>query len=118
MTTLTPGQTLIYIRDDSGRRGVAEPQEVVIERVARKWAYLKWRGYRISKETLIVDGAGYGSPGRCYLSMEHYHAEQAAEKRWQALARQVQHWNRRPGVTTADIEQAAALLRVELPKNV
>jgi hypothetical protein len=119
-TDLVVGQKLLFVREDrlaiSYQRGrnetIDQATELTVERLGRKWA--RCGSYRVHRYTLDVDGDGYGSPGRCYLSREHYAAEKAADRAWRALSTKLLH---RPdnGPSAEAIRQAAALLGVEIP---
>lgn len=115
--TLTVGQKLWFVREDNWAPSRNEPfekaRELTVERLGRKWAYCGV--HRVHRQTLIVDGEGYGSPGRCYLSREHYEAEKAADSAWNELHVQTRRSRPGNGPTAEAIRQAAALLGVELP---
>lgn len=53
----TVGQTLWW-------EGSRYAYTLTIERVGRRWLTLD-NGYRVDRQTLIADGGGYVSPGRC-----------------------------------------------------
>jgi hypothetical protein len=113
-TEIKPGQTLWYVP----RHG--EPREVTVEKIGRRWATLVdvggWRPGRMDIKTMwLDDGAGYSSPGRCYLSREAHETAQRISKLWNALARRVSPAGIQSGVTEAAILEAAALLRIDLP---
>ncbi|MCQ4311744.1 hypothetical protein NAV33_07520 [Pseudomonas stutzeri] len=68
------GQVLIFDPSD-GRR---EPREITIGKTGRRWVQIKsagWIDARFDKETLVIDGRGYASPGRVWLSWDSYHGE-------------------------------------------
>lgn len=115
--TLVAGQKLVYVCEYGGYKRESEPREVTVESVGRRWANLSWRGYRCDKNTLIVDGHGYSSPGRCHLSIEHYQQWLAAGTAWRRLSAQIGRQYACPtDVTAEDIAKAAELLGLDLEK--
>lgn len=107
---LVVGQKLWYVPN----RARECPLEVTVEAVGRKWATIDRRN-RISVETLEADGAGYSSPGRCYLTRREWEDEQERLAAIRAFRSRVGEWSWGKGITTDAIRQAAALLGIELP---
>ena len=74
---LKKGQVLYWVPSVSYAPGCGM---VTVGKVGRKWLTLEegthYR-YRINVEDLVADGAGFFSPGRCYLSKEEYEATEA-----------------------------------------
>ena len=87
------------------------PCSVEVEKVGRKWAEIP-NGYRINLETLYIDGRGYTSPGRCYLSKKQYEQEKAVDEAWWDLCRMLRGWwgDAPDGVTVEAIAKARELL--------
>jgi len=109
--TLTTGQKLWLVP----ARGHAQPREVDVEKIGRKWATLSGSEGRIDLETLRVDGGGLSSPGRCYLDEAAWNADQRTELVWRALVDKLWRFNRDPEVSETDIREAARLLRIDIP---
>lgn len=107
MTTYTVGQKLWFVPNDTRRR---PPSEVTITRVGRKWIETdSW--YRFAIETLVADGKGYASPGRCYLSREEHERVAALARAWYEFRCKVNGQARVPdGVTIERVQQAEQLL--------
>lgn len=114
---LVVGQALLFTREDSFAADRNDPiekaRELTVDSLGRRWAYCG--GFRVDRNTLAVSGDGYGSPGRCYLSREHYAAEKAAEWAWNKLHEQTRRHRPGNGPSEDDIRRAAALLGVEIP---
>src|ERR1700688_1369142 len=110
---LTVGQKLWYV--DTPRQNNPRGREITVTKVGRKWVEVG-RGYpRIDIETLHADGAGYSSPGRCWLSEVDYDAEVSLNRIWNSLWNRVRDTYSAPkGVTEHAIRQAAALLDITL----
>jgi hypothetical protein len=68
--------------------GHKDDQEVTITQVGSRWIYLSNR-HRVDKKTLIVDGRGCSSPGKCYLSKKDCDDELALIKEWGLLRRNI-----------------------------
>lgn len=83
MSELTIGQKLWWVGSNY-RRHDHDQGEATVTKIGRKWAELSfsWRALRIDKNTLIADGGGYTSPGRCYLSRDHFEAAEHVRKVW------------------------------------
>lgn len=74
---LKVGQKLWFV----GARGFRNEYEVEIINVGRVYASISRAG-RIFLDTLLVDGGGYSSPGRCYLSRDAWDAEKSRDLAW------------------------------------
>lgn len=107
MNEFTVGQVLYYVPDSSVRGGT--PHFVTILKVGRKWLY--FRTMRVDKDSLNVDGNGYASPGKCWLSKEEYEQYHALNKAWAYLRQKVDE-QRRPSkcLSVDDIQGAIRLL--------
>lgn len=125
MADLRVGQVLLFVHEDPFAGGYArgrnetidQATEITVERIGRKWAHCS-PGYRVDRHTLAVSGEGYSSPGRCYLSREHYAAEKAADAAWRAfLARVHSIYRRPPGLTAEAIRQAMDVLGLQPPED-
>lgn len=79
---------------------------MTVERVGRRWVYLD-NAARIDAETMWADGAGFGSPGRCYLSEAEFHDEMKLCATWDSLRQKIATQYRPPdGVTLSQVENA------------
>lgn len=88
------------------------PGFVTVTKVGRKWAEISARGYRIDKETLAIDGGGYTSPGRCYLTKDEHDAAENLRRAWSKLRDYVDRKYTAPeGVTVDAIEAALRVLQ-------
>jgi hypothetical protein len=106
---LVEGQKLVYVPHDTRR---AQPHEVTVERVGRKWAYLAGNQGRID-DALVVDGGNYSSPGRCYGSWQEYEETTELAKAWNEFWRAIQNRHKCPdGVTVEKISRARAILNI------
>ena len=108
---LKVGQKLWYVPNNRGGQ-----HEVTVIKVGRMWAHVGThvgiRG-RIDMETLIADGGGYGSPGRCYLSQEHYNSELRRVRKWGELCQAMRLFNNPPKhITVDDIDVILNMVRV------
>jgi len=94
-----------------------EPKEVEIARVGRKWLILSSHnmrhGSRVDMNNLYLDGHGYSSPGRCYLSKETWEAEQKMESTWYEFKELVRiQCTAKKGVTVEDIQKCKEILKL------
>lgn len=114
MSNLEVGQKLWFVYNTYSYRRLerAEGSEVVVEKIGRNWAHLS-DGHRINKESMVADGGKHSSPGRCYLSKEHYDAEIQLIRAWREFAQRVPMYGVPKGVTIEDIKAAAALLKLD-----
>lgn len=69
---LVVGHKLYYV--PTRVSGASAHCELEIESIGRKWALCGsgWGAKKIDLVTLSADGGKYTSPGRCYLSKNHY----------------------------------------------
>ena len=114
---LKVGDTLFHVPNHYYGRE-APGAEVTITKVGRKWAHVGvgWGAGKVHIETLCVDGGGYSSPGRCYLSSGHYEAHMALDSAWRTFAERVNVHAKPSGVTEiSQIERAAEILGIVLP---
>lgn len=93
---------------------------VTISKIGRKWMYFErfYNEYRFSADRqfqggFIVDGNGHNSPGTLYVDKEAYEARVECERAFSQL-REKLGCNPQPGVTAADVLQAAELLNLPL----
>jgi hypothetical protein len=64
-------------------------------------------------QTLVVDGRGYGSPGTCYLSREHYQQQEGPKLAWNSLRAAM--GNAMPnGISYENVVAAAKLLGIDV----
>lgn len=111
---IKPGDELYYV--PSGNRN-GNPSWITVQKVGRKWITLPYR-MRCDKETLVVDGGDYQSPGRCYRSAEEYYES----KHLSLIQNSLQEWFEwlRGNVRTLTAEQCqqiAAIAGIELPER-
>jgi hypothetical protein len=107
---LKPGDTLVAARTD----GTLYAGQWTIRSVGRKWAVIDSpRSRRVDLETLEIDGGGYSSPGRCYLSPEHYEREMQRLALWKQLREYVNTFNPPPSMTLERLEGILGALRGE-----
>lgn len=100
------GQKLWYV--PSRVSAHLQPREVTVESISRKW--VTCGRMRFDKETGIVDGGFYSSPGRMYASREEYERIVIVKAAWAAFVNLLSVWRVPPGVTVEKIEAAKALL--------
>lgn len=101
------GQVLVF--DPSDRR--REPREITIGKVGRKWIQIAsdgWADGRFDKETLVIDGRGYASPGRVWLSWDAYHGEKRRIELHTRLRRMLDDYSN--PYTTTQVSAALAAL--------
>jgi hypothetical protein len=101
------GQKLYFVPDSLSR---GNPKWVGIEKVGKKWLWLEHK-VKVDKETLIVDGGEYASPGRCWIDEATYQHYVSLKKTWREFRVSVdRYWNVPDGVTIEQIKQASVLL--------
>ena len=103
------GGKLFYVPSDL-RSGKAHWVEVT--KVGRKWLHYGF-GSRACKNSLVVDGGDYSSPGQCYRTEEEYIERKAHNIVWGRFRSEILH-SHSPVATREAIEKAAALLGIEL----
>ncbi|KVP65662.1 hypothetical protein WJ96_04655 [Burkholderia ubonensis] len=60
--------------------------EVTVTAVGKKWADVQGEFHgRVDVTTLVADGKGYASPGRCYLSRLEWLDKEGSKLAWEAL---------------------------------
>lgn len=79
-------------------QGYSEYQTVLT--VGRRWA--ETARLRFDKDTLLIDGRGYSSPGQVWLSLESWQADKAAKDNWQKLKELVERAWAPPAHLTAE----------------
>lgn len=105
MKNFTVGDTLYYVPNNMVRRG--NPKYVTISKIGRTWLYCD--GMRVDKETLVVDGRGYSSPGKCWLSQDEHEQHLLVKIAWNNFKIMVEHHHPRD-VSVEDIQEATQLL--------
>ena len=109
--SLAVGQELWFVHRER-RSGV--PHAVTVTKVGRKWASISEWGIRIDIETMVADGGGLSSPGRCWLSREAWEQEEERQKAWGRLREFFnRRWSAPDGISIDAIRQATALLSEE-----
>jgi hypothetical protein len=110
MDKLTVGQKLWFV-PNARRHGI--PCWVTVTKVGRMWANADKICNRINITTGHIDGKGYHSPGRVYLSHEAYAADSALQKEWEKFKSIVhKRWTIPAALTVADIKRAHELLKL------
>ncbi len=105
---LQVGQKLWFV---GSHRHSGDPCEVIVEKIGRKWATIDKMADRIDIETLVADGNGYSSPGRCYLSRAEYESKIALDNAWGEFTKLMRNAYQMPnGMTVEKIAQARAIL--------
>jgi len=102
------GQTLWFASHERHRRSGL----VKITSIGRKWLSLDNKE-RADKNTLIVDGGVYCSPGQCYLTQDEYFDKRDKENAWSQLWMKVNRsgYQKPPeSITIESIRQAHDLL--------
>lgn len=95
------GQKLWYVKHEyytSEREGY----EVIVLSIGRKWVSIGDK-MRFDKETMIVDGYEYSSPGRVYMSKDEYQIGVEIEKEWNNFRRLVNSQIRPPKNASLEI---------------
>jgi hypothetical protein len=113
MHKLERGQKLLYVGSVYGSNRT-QRTEVTVVSVGRTWAQIEgpFCG-RLDMETLVVDGRGFGSPGTCYLSREHYQQQEGPKLAWNSLRAAM--GNTMPnGVSYENVVAAAKLLGIDV----
>lgn len=118
MERLMDGQVLWFVGASLGNFK-NQTGEVTVHKVGRKWAELKSTSvpglsrYRLNVETLVVDGQGYSSPGRCYQSRLHWLNEEGPTLAWAQLRQHLLD-NGPADMSFETIQMAAKLLDLEI----
>ena len=104
---IKPGDWLYVVWN---RRGAHNAR---VGKVGRKWITLD-TGDRVDLDTLEINDGNYTSPGRCYLSQEHYDRKKRRASAWSGLKFFVRDYDRPPShLTTEAIERVLGELRGE-----
>lgn len=90
---------------------------VTITKIGRRWANITRGLGRVDVNTLWVDGAGYTSPGRCWLSKDDWETEQLRQLAWRELEDFVRSNHRAPPVSEPVIREAIKLLTGTPPEQ-
>lgn len=108
------GDTGVFVPQQWGRLS-PKPRNITITKVARKWVYFgpDHLGERFDPATGSVDGRGYSSPGIVWRSEAEWRERTTVETLYAELRRRMGAPDR--GVSVADVQQAALLLRISLP---
>lgn len=109
---LVVGQEVFYVSNE--RRD--QPRYAKVVKVGRLWAYLDYRDYRINPTTLVIDSEqrSYGTPGRIYLTERQYQDEVALAGALMQLVKALTYTKRPVELKLEAVQQAAALLGVDL----
>lgn len=106
--SLTVGQELWFVHRED-RSGA--PRTVTVTKVGRKWASIDYWGLRVDINTLVAQGNGYASPGRCWINREAWDAELEREAAWSKLRKYVDRaWRPPAGLSKDQIENMLAAL--------
>lgn len=118
MSDFKEGQELVYVPSEKRGSGL---DTITVTKVGRKWVSFKTgRGgsNRFDKDTMLVDGGGYASPGKIYPSMAAYQDELDTEEALRELRQALQwpgsaEWRaRRKDVTAQRVRLAMGLLLI------
>jgi len=114
MHKLERGQKLLYVGNIYGSNR-SQRTEVTVVSVGRTWAQIEgpFCG-RIDMETLMVDGRGFGSPGTCYLSREHYQQQEGPKLAWNALRSAMGGTTPSSDISYETVVAAAKLLGIDI----
>lgn len=108
---LTVGQELFLVLNGSHLSG---GKPVTVTAVGRKRAEIDDGRHRINIRTLYVDGNGYSSPGRCYLSEQEWKDNVLRQDAWASLRRNIEHMYTLPtDLTIEKMDQIADLLGID-----
>lgn len=111
---LKVGDVLFFVRDRHHNPGTDKPVPVCVLKVGRRWVTVGGVGHHmrfaLDDADMEIDGAGYKSPGRCWLSEKAYTDHQAATAAWDALRAHVLRTKAPAGVTIERIAEARRLL--------
>jgi hypothetical protein len=91
-------------------RWAGAPRSVVISKVGRKWITLGDEG-RMDPETMRMDGEGFSSPGRCYLTRQDWEDAVARRDAWDRVWKMIYNQHSVPAhLTRAAIDKIEMLL--------
>ena len=100
---LTVGQRLYYVPSRGASRWVT------VTKVGRKWATCdddSRMEFRVNLDTLVIDGGGYDSPGKCYLDEDVYRASVRRVEAWKAFYTLISRTYTAPSHLTAEAIEA------------
>ncbi len=112
----------VYLRYSEGRKhkDTDDLVSLYVSKVGRKWVELAVtpdrlnRHYRFDPVTMDVDGEGFSSAGRVYLTRDDYMAAKCRSEAWVNLRNGVSRGYSAPEhLTLADIEAMQAILTGE-----
>lgn len=107
--------TKLWFVPENTRRG-GDPRELTVAKVGRVWLTTEdplRRVTRVHGESLLADGGGYTSPGRCYRSREDYEAWLETWRTWCDLRHKVDRKLSMPeGLSAQRVRLALGLLRM------
>lgn len=110
---LVVGQKLFVVPNRNDGGGL--PYYSAITTVGHKWATIeKYSGHfkqRVDLRTLWIDGAGYTSPGLCYLSEQEYTDYAEKKEYWQIFYRALSYSP--PPCSLKTLKMIASLMGVE-----
>lgn len=116
MTELRVGQKLLYVEYTFGRDTTPRIHDVEIVKIGRRWAKLGDHHGRIDRKTMVMDGNGLISLGRCYFSLEHYEVALRTEDLWRLFCKQIR-WKVPPILSVESIQSAATALGIDLDER-
>lgn len=111
---LTVGQKLYIVYDRNVSRNGTE--FLVVTKIGNKWATLQhpdrtWAtSERVDLEDMRLDGGQYSSPGKAYLSEQHYKTEMELNEAWRAFQQSLSYSQAPKGLTIEKLEQIKVLL--------
>ncbi len=97
-------------------RGMAgKTYHATVVKVGRTWVTFQQDGTglqeRFDHASMWIDGKGYSSPGRVYLSEQDYLDDTERRKEWTEFCRRLNSYNVPPHLTLADIREIAAKVK-------
>lgn len=107
---LVVGQGIYYV--PHRHNGSGNARHLIITKIGNKWATCgENRGYMVSLASLEVDGEGFTSPGRCYLTKKIYDDTCRLNKMWEDTLKLFAHRYSRPAhITEQDIIDITAIM--------
>lgn len=105
------GEKVFYQIYTNRRESTLAP--VVISKVGRKWVHFNngWHQHKADISSLVVDGNGYTSPGRLWLSVEAYETHQEVQSEWSELRFRLERMYKYPeGMTPEKIQKIKELI--------
>ena len=98
-------------------RGHGNSLHSTIEKIGRRWITLSKYKWRFDPETGLVDGNGYSSPARVYLSKDDWEATLEVTRLWDAFrSATASTYTFKPPSADA-VREAAKALGVTLPNQ-